>query len=183
MDKSILLVLNMQEFFVNKNMLYPHIEGSVYELMRSHVFDIVIGIGFREFKNTQYSKYLGWNVSAYGYSLDFAKGYERHFDYTLYRNNYDVVDKDLLSLLSMLNDGRFPDKVFICGMDITGSVIVTASSLFEFGIRPVVLSAFCASAKGSRYYEYGLNVLKELIGEHQVRSVKTIDSSMKLLNM
>lgn len=61
-----------------------------------------------------------------------------------------------------------PESLFICGIDTDCCVISTAVNLFEIGIRPIVLTQYCASNGGESSHQATLTCLGRLIGSHHL---------------
>jgi nicotinamidase-related amidase len=68
----------------------------------------------------------------------------------------------------MLDPAR-PDEVHLCGIATDNCVLASAIALFEGGYTPVVLGDACASHAGADYHDWGLKILRRLIGAAQVR--------------
>ena len=65
--------------------------------------------------------------------------------------------------------------MFICGIDTDCCVLTTAVNLFEVGIRPIVLTQYCASNGGESSHQAALTCMGRLIGSHHLVS-NEIDS-------
>lgn len=59
-------------------------------------------------------------------------------------------------------------EVHLAGIATDNCVLKCAVDLFEAGYRPVVLAAACASHAGPDYHDWGLRILRRLIGVEQV---------------
>ena len=77
---------------------------------------------------------------------------------------YSCIDAGFRARLEMM-DAR---EVHLCGIATDNCVLKCAVDLFETGYRPVVLAAACASHAGTDYHDWGLRILRRLIGSEQV---------------
>lgn len=122
-----------------------------------------------------YEKLFGW------YSLEteedrrIIQGYSEYIDYIVDKRIYNCVDANFIQLLCQCNDGHYPDKVFIVGVDTDCCVLAIATSLFESNIRPIVLTHYCGSNGGFEYHKAGILCMKRLIGPNQIvgKEIKT----------
>ena len=80
------------------------------------------------------------------------------------------MNQHFLQRICQLNDGNFPEKLFIAGVDTDCCVLKIATDLFENNIRPVVLTNYCGSNGGSESHLAGIICMKRLIGEGQLYS-------------
>ena len=67
-----------------------------------------------------------------------------------------------------MNNGAYPEKIFITGADTDCCVLTIATALFEHNIKPVVLTRYCDSNGGSVSHEAGIACMTRLIGEEQL---------------
>ena len=93
---------------------------------------------------------------------------EKNVDYIVKKTIYNCVNADFSQKRCQLNEGKYPEKVFIVGADTDCCVLTIATSLFEYNIRPIVLSHYCDSNGGPESHKAGIICLKRLIGESQL---------------
>ncbi len=67
-----------------------------------------------------------------------------------------------------MNNGAYPEKIFITGADTDCCVLTIATALFEHNIKPVVLTRYRDSNGGSVSHEAGTACMTRLIGEEQL---------------
>ncbi len=75
---------------------------------------------------------------------------------------------NFIQRLCQLNDGVFLEKVFVVGVDTDCCVMMLATALFEYNIRSIVLTKYCASNGGTESHNAGKTCMKRLIGEKQL---------------
>lgn len=89
-------------------------------------------------------------------------------DYIEDKYIYNCVNADFFQNLCQLNDGEVPKNIFIIGADTDCCVLTIATSLFEYNIRPIVLTEYCNSNGGPESHVAGIRCMKRLIGEKQL---------------
>ena len=97
--------------------------------------------------------------------------YRDHIDIVMDKQVYNGASDESIRMLCRLNDGMRPSRVFVAGMDTDACVLTTAVGLFEHGIRPVVLTRYCASGGGRESHNAGILCMRRLIGDGQLSDV------------
>lgn len=95
------------------------------------------------------------------------------------KNIYSCINTNFIQQLRSINNGKLPEQVYIAGLDTDCCVLTTAVNLFEYGIRPIILTEYCNSTGGDLSQESGLICLKRLIGKQQLCNIK-IDNILDL---
>lgn len=92
------------------------------------------------------------------------------------------MNTSFIQRLCQLNEGIYPEKVFIVGVDTDYCVLTIATSLYENNIRPIVLTQYTGSTGGNKSHEAELLCMKRLIGEKQLSNIipKTSEDIYKL---
>ncbi len=138
-----LLIIDVQASSVTKTDLIAKIEKLQYSY--EHVF-----VSKFINKDSPLIPLTGWN------------GYENE-DLVFQPAPFAVVfEKNIYS--SFIDDLKNFNEVHLCGFDTDACVYKTAMDLIENGVRPVVLTKLCGSAK-ERFHQIGLELLKRNIGE------------------
>ena len=107
---------------------------------------------------------IGWHRFAPG-SADTELAFEPRADAVIIeKHTYSAGDTDLLARLRAID----ASEVHLCGIATDNCVLAIAVMLFEAGFRPVVLADACGSHAGADYHEWGLRILRRLIGPAQV---------------
>lgn len=176
--KNIVLVIDMQNGFARYEQTIE-LREKIAKLLEAQVFDGVVATRFLNDDHSTYERLLGWTRLKDHEERALDERYVQYIDATCDKYIYNGVTPNLLQKLAQLNDGTTPEKVFIVGADTDCCVLITATSLFEHNIRPVVLTNYCASNGGDASHEAGLLCMKRLIGEKQLVDV-TIDKNTDL---
>ncbi len=77
-----------------------------------------------------------------------------------------VFEKNIYS--SFLPQMKAFDEIHLCGFDTDACIYKTALDLIENGVRPVILSAYCASATEA-FHRAGMALLERNIGRQNIR--------------
>lgn len=80
--------------------------------------------------------------------------------------NAVVFEKNIYS--SFLPQMKAFDEIHLCGFDTNACIYKTALDLIENGVRPVILSAYCAS-ETEAYHRAGMALLERNVGRENIR--------------
>jgi nicotinamidase-related amidase len=161
LEKSpVLLVVDVQRGFLNA--WTEHVPAAVGRLQAG--YDHVAVTRFQNPPGSPYRDLIGWSRFAPG-SADTELAFAPRADaIVIDKSTYTCVDAAFLARLQEWN----ADTVDICGIATDNCVLKCAVDLFEAGIRPRVLSEYCASHGGPDCQEAGPMLLRRFIGEKQV---------------
>lgn len=165
--KSIAIVVDMQNGFASSARIQK-LGEKIADLLSRNLFDAVIATRFLNGENSSFEQFMGWDKMKSDEEICILPSILPYPDVTIDKYIYSCVNADFLQIMSQLNGGTMPEKVFLMGIDTDCCVLATATALFENDIRPVVLTAYCDSTGGAEYHEAGLLCLKRLIGEKQL---------------
>lgn len=160
MGGSPLIIVDVQKGAIND--WTAHVPARVEGLQGS--FDEVIVTRLYNPQRSLYRRLIGWNQFSLGSQetqLAFAPRAEATIVDT---SSYNTVSEPLISRFKTAGINR----VHVCGIATEGAVLLTAVSLFEQGIEPVVLAHACGSDAGHELHEAALQILRRLIGPRQV---------------
>ena len=169
--KNILLVVDMQNGFARYNQTIKLTE-KIKELLKLKVFDSVVATRFLNDTNSIYEQLFGWKRLESEDERAIASGYEKYIDYVFDKYVYNCINASFIQKLCQLNDGKYPEKIFVVGADTDCCVLTIATGLFENNIRPIVLTNYCDSNGGSDSHKAGLLCMKRLIGEKQLSNIE-----------
>lgn len=172
--KQIIIVIDMQNGFTNSKNTKKLSDG-ISNLLQRNLFDVVIATRFHNYKNSMYEKCLFWDKLQNEEEIRITEQLEKYIDLIVDKRTYNCVNQEFIKKLCQLNEGEKPEKVFVVGVDTDCCVLTIATSLFENGIRPVVLTQYVASNGGDDSHRAGLTVLKRLIGEKQLCNKDPMD--------
>lgn len=174
--KNIVIVVDVQKGFARYERTQK-LTQRIERLLDQEVFDVVIATQFLNSKNSIYEKCFGWRHLIEEEERQLAPGVAKHVDYIAEKYVYTCVNANFIQRLCQLNDGEYPERVFLVGADTDCCVLTIATGLFEYNIRPIVLSAYCDSNGGLQSHQAGLECLKRLIGTDQIVDKELSDRS------
>ena len=165
--KNILLVIDMQNGFARYKQTID-LTDKIKKLLDLGIFDVVIGTRFLNSDNSMYEKMFGWSKLKTESEREIPKDLLKHMDYVEDKYIYNCVNSNFIQRLCQLNDGEFPQRVYVVGADTDCCVLTIATALFECNIRPIVLTNYCASNGGEESHKAGIRCMERLIGEKQL---------------
>jgi nicotinamidase-related amidase len=115
-----------------------------------------------------YEKMFNWQRLKTDEDRKLCSNFEDYIDVIIEKTIYTCINSNFIQRICQLNDGEFPKKLFIAGVDTDCCVLKIATDLFENNIRPIVLTHYCASNGGTESHITGIMCMKRLIGEKQL---------------
>lgn len=156
----LLLIVDVQRAFINQQTL--GILPVIRELMP-------------QYQNLAATKFHNWSQSNYVRLLDWRQCFQgdegRALALRLPEDTLVIKKNTYNGFTTALRDYLFRlriHEVHLCGMDTDACILATALSIFDAGLRPVVLANACASSGGRDLHEAALTILRRNIGEEQV---------------
>lgn len=165
--KNILLIIDMQKGFARYEQTVQ-LTHRIEALLQKELFDVVVATRFLNEKNSSYEKFFNWHRLKTEEERSLPKEIEKYVSCVINKNIYNCVNSDFIQKICQLNDGVYPEKIFIAGADTDCCVLTIATALFECNIRPIVLTKYCDSNGGPVSHEAGITCMKRLIGEGQI---------------
>ena len=165
--KDILIVVDMQKGFARYDQTIE-LTRKIADLLDRKVFDCVIATRFLNDSQSIYEKLFDWHRLKNAEDQEIAPEIKKHIDYIFDKYVYNCVNASFIQKLCQINDGVYPEKIYVVGADTDCCVLTIATSLFENNIRPIVLSQYCDSNGGPESNKAGLLCMKRLIGEKQI---------------
>lgn len=156
-----LVVVDIQQGFMQKGA--DRLVPEVRDLVRQFEPNRVYYLRYRNVPGSLFTKYLDWHEF-------------------LTRNHYDIVP-DVLTAEPQIFDhyGYSPppelierlhadgiEEVGICGVDTDACVMAALFTLWDHNIRPIVLSAYCASSGGEHLHRAALDLMLRQFGSRSI---------------
>ncbi len=176
--KDILLVVDMQKGFARYEQTIE-LTQKIADLLERKIFDCVVATKFLNDDHSIYEKLFDWHRLKDEEDQIIAPQVAKHVDYTFDKYVYNCVNATFLQKMCQINDGVYPEKIYVVGADTDCCVMTIATALFESNIRPIVLSKYCDSNGGTESHKAGLLCMKRLIGANQIID-KEIKSKLDL---
>lgn len=169
--KNIVIVVDMQNGFTRYGQTKKLTER-IIDLLDRNIFDSVVATRFLNDDNSIYEKLFDWHRLKTVEEQMINPQILKHADCIFDKYVYNCVTPTFIQKLCQLNDGVYPEKVFVVGVDTDCCVMTIATSLFENNIRPVVLTHYCDSNGGPDSHKAGLLCMKRLIGQGQMVDIE-----------
>lgn len=164
---NILIIVDMQNGFARYEQT-KKVARKIKTLLEAGIFDKIIATRFINYDNSIFEKLFGWEKLKSVEEIEIVDGLTEYIDEIIDKSVYTCINSNFIQRLYQLNDGEYPEKVFIAGVDTDCCILTIATGLFEHNIRPIVLSAYCNSNGGLESHNAGLICLKRLIGSNQL---------------
>ncbi len=168
---NILIVVDMQKGFARYEQTMQLV-SRIEALLETKAFDKVIATRFLNADNSVYESLLGWSRLKNEEDQTLIEAVENNADIVVDKYIYNCVNRNFIQKLCQLGGGEYPKAVFIAGADTDCCVLSIATSLFECGIRPIVLTHYCCSNGGNAAHEAGLQCMMRLIGKNQLADLE-----------
>lgn len=139
---KILLIVDVQNGFISERT--NHIIPRISKLLIQKKFSDVIFTQFINEDGSPYEHYLHWFRFKNEYEQSIADDLKWAADKVIKKNGYTAVTKELKDYI-LKND---INEIYIAGIDTDCCVLSSAKDIFEMGIRPIILSHYCASNGG-----------------------------------
>jgi len=160
--KDLLLIVDVQNGFVSEKT--SHIVPKLRKLLNEKVFTHVIFSQFVNKTDSPYENYLNWYRFKTAEEIAIVNELLPFVNQILVKNIYSACNQWLLNYIKE----NSIQNVYIAGIDTDCCVLITATDLFQNGIRPFVLKQYCASNGGFSSHDAALIVLERLIGDKQI---------------
>ena len=165
--KHILLVIDVQRGFMVDGVT-DRAKTMIDDLLKLEIFDSVISTVYQNYPGSPLIQFMGWEhlLTEESQAVIGEAAHRSHHFVT--KQGYSGCTPELMELLKQENDGTLPEAVFVVGFDTECCVLMTATDLFEAGIRPIVLTQYCGASGGADAHHAGLRALKSLIGSNNM---------------
>lgn len=188
---NILLVVDLQNGFI-ENPKTKQIAEKIGALLERNdkfgFFQKIITTKFINTKNSVYEKFLNWHKMQNEFECELFSPLKKRADLIIEKNIYNCINDEFLARICAFfntqnnnfnnkNCANLIEQIFLAGLDTDCCVQSIATTLFERGIRPIVLSQFCGSNGGESSHNAGLLCLRRLIGAAQISDSMLLESS------
>ncbi len=156
-----LIIVDVQKGFLRE--ATAHIPAAAARLQDR--YGTVIATRFVNPPGSAHRRLIGWERFAPGSAdTELAFAPAPHVR-VIEKSAYSCLTTEVRALLAAAG----PEEVHLCGIATDNCVLATAIDLFEANLTPVVLASACGSHAGADYHDWGLRILRRLIGPAQVR--------------
>ncbi len=158
--KKLLLVIDMQKEFINKNTKF--LAEKIEELIDKKSFDNIIFTKFINNKDNAFYKKLKYT------------GCIQEEDRQIIMNtqDYEVIEKTTYTALNEELKKHIAKNeiqaIYLCGIDTESCVLKTAFDMFEEGYNIYILKDYCACTYGNERHNNAIKILERNIGKEFV---------------
>ena len=157
-----LLIIDVQNGFVSKRT--EHILPKLRGLCDVFKGEITIATKFVNADNSPYEVFIDWHRLKRSPEIDVVDFVSSYAQRVFEKNIYSSCTNELISFL----EEHKIKEVYLAGIDTDCCVLKTATDLFERGIRPIVLTDYCASNGGEESHRAAIRVMERTIGKKQI---------------
>lgn len=174
--KNILILVDMQNGFTEHPQT-KNLSKKIKNMLSLNLFDEVVATYFMNYNNSIYKQLMNWERLKSNEDRAIVSELQPYIDKDFPKNLYSCVSPNFIQMLCQLNDGIYPTKLFIAGVDTDSCVLKMAVDLFENNIRPIVFTSYCYSNGGEEYHKSGIMCMKRLIGDKQLVDINLTATS------
>lgn len=161
-DTDCLVVVDMQYGFMNSNTIT--VRDDIVKLLDESRFSHVIATRFENHPGSPWVKLMHWDRLVAASEQEILPEIQKKSTKIITKSKYSCVNNDFLNYVS---NNRI-ERLFFCGVDTEGCVLMSAVDAFEHDLSCYVLSGYCASSFGDTAHQSGLRVIRNLIGANRV---------------
>lgn len=155
----------------------------IHQLLDERLFDRVIATRYVNTAGSNIIRLMGWDKLLTEAEQTIPPEILEHVDYVDEKIGYSGYTETMRKFLLQDNGDKYPEEVFLAGLDLGCCVLETATDFFEAGVRPFVLTAYCSCAGGPEYFDAAILCLEHLIGTRHLIPDETIQTKEQLERM
>jgi len=157
MSKSALLIVDVQNYFMNSNT--AHLPDKIVAHIRSVNYDFLLFSKFVNRRDSNFVKMLGWDKCTQKSETELVPVL------LPFTNSSQVFEKHTLSAfknpeLEKFLKSNLITKISVCGTDSEACVLSTAFEAFDLGYEVHILKDLCASTNGKDFHEYARTIIE-----------------------
>lgn len=176
---NVLILVDVQNGFIH-NAENQVMVQKLGKLVQEGFFDRTIATKYVNTAGSNIIRLMGWTKLLSEEEQTIPDLIREHVDYIDEKTGYSAYTESLCQYLLRENAGKYPEQVFLAGLDLGCCVLETATDFFEAGVRPFVLTSYCSCAGGPEYFDAAILCLKHLIGNHHLITDQCITSKSRL---
>lgn len=157
-----LFFIDVQNGFVSERT--AHVLPRLAQLAEEFREGPVVATRFLNPRGGPYEQFMGWTRLRSAPETDVLPQIAQKADLVADKEVYSACTPQVMDFLR----AHDVTEVLLAGIDTDCCVLKTASDLFERGIRPVVLTDYCASNGGAASHAAAITVMLRTIGRRQL---------------
>lgn len=172
--KSALLVIDVQEYFLNEITRDIPVKIARFILNNGDKFDFILFFKFVNERKSNWVKILDWERMLKPEETIIASDLRKF----LKKDNV-FIKKAAFSIFRVEKFQEFVrdkniSKLYICGLDTHACVYGSTMEGFERGFDVKVIEDLCAASHGTSYHQNAIDSLKRILGRNIITSSKDI---------
>lgn len=158
MIKNALIVIDVQNYFVNKNTkILPQ---KIANFIENNKFDFVLFTKFVNKEDSNFFKIFDWKKCTDSPDIDIHSALVKFVD----KNN--AFEKSTYSIFKCEKLAKFLKKnkitkLFLCGIDTDACILASAYDGFDLGYYIEILKDLCLSHSGEKLNNSALNIIEK----------------------
>lgn len=177
--ENVLILVDVQNGFIHNSENQVMVQ-KLGQLVQAGIFDRTIATKYINTAGSNIIRLMGWTKLLSKEEQTIPDLIRNHVDYIDEKKLYSAYTESMCQYLLQENHGKYPEQVFLAGLDLGCCVLETATDFFEAGVRPFVLTSYCSCAGGPAYFDAAILCLKHLIGDHHLIEDEYIQSKSQL---
>lgn len=155
MKPDALLIIDIQHGFMNKGA--ESVIAPVTELVSRWPKEHLYYLKYRNHPDSSFTKHLDWH--------EFMTSADADLVAETYVNGCQVHEHfGYAPPVELVNELKKYKTIGICGVDTDACVMASVFSLWDAGLRPVVLEKYCASSGGTQFHRAALDLMLRQFG-------------------
>jgi len=158
-----LVIIDVQKKLINEHT--KHIPEAISKFISTIKFDDVIFTKFKNAKDSNWVKKLGWNEMINDEEIsivDELTPWVREDNTFVKEARFSIFGSDEFKQYLKDKDVK---EIYICGLDTHACVFVSTMEAFARGYDVKVLNDLCASSHGEKYHDMAIELLKSNLGK------------------
>lgn len=177
--KRTLILVDVQNGFIHNSENQVMVQ-KIRQLLSESLFDRVIATKYINTAGSNIIRLMGWNKLLTNEEQTIPAEILQYVDYVDEKSGYSGYTETMRAYLLQDNGEKYPEQVFLVGLDLGCCVLETATDFFEAGVRPFVLTAYCSCAGGKPYFDAAILCLEHLIGNRYLIQDEIVQSKEQL---
>lgn len=134
--KNILILVDVQNGFIQNSENQVMVQ-KLGQLLQEGIFERSIATKYVNTAGSNIIRLMGWTKLLSEAEQTIPDLILDHVDYVDQKKLYSAYTESMCQYLLRENHGKYPEQVFLAGLDLGCCVLETATDFFEAGVRPL----------------------------------------------
>jgi nicotinamidase-related amidase len=159
---KVLIVVDAQEGFKNK--YTETVLGKIEKLVETEEY-YVIATKFCNNSESSFFNIMDWREMCSDEEQELVEVIRFYANRVIRKNTYGLYKGQLQTEVDRGLEEDVERVVYLCGVDTDACVMTMAMELFDLGIKPIILSNYCASTGGKDLHDMAMKILRRSLGD------------------